>query len=368
VVLSLPSRQPEASMKRPTLALRQRLIKAALRERWKRETREGEGTDFGESVRRQNAEFPKEARVPYPTNIVYVALEGKVNFLQKPRKAFRTLRQIPEPSSTEWVGPTRLIASMKDLREIDPVGLLFLCSRLHQIAIKPMRLVAGTYPDPSPALQALHDADFHGFVSGELPAIARITLNTSPVLTLRRSIDEQDRRVRPQTAKDIRDFLIARVPTFSVMERDLLFSAVAELLENIRSHAYKFDASRRKGWYIVGLHDEKSRVSTVVVLDVGVGILQSIRLRARITGDKLPTDDGVLLGEATSGKRTESGDPHRGQGLKWIRSRFAEAEKGRWLHVLCNSRMVTFSHGNGPRLRSIPAFDGTIVAIQIQTP
>jgi hypothetical protein len=353
-------------MKRPTAELRARQLKAALRELDKKQNREGEGTAFGEDVRRQNGEVPAAVRTAYPTNLVYAELEGTLNFLRRPGRALRKLKNIPEPSSSEWVGPTRLIATMTDLKTIDPVGLLFLCSRLHQISLKPMRLVAGTYPRPGPALQALHDADFDGFVRGDLTRSALATLNSSPVLTLRKSMDDSDRRVRPRTANDIRNFLVGRTSTFSAMEKDFLFSAIAELLENIRAHAYKFDASRRKGWYVVGLHDAATRISTVVVLDVGVGILQSIRLRAKVTGDVLPKDDAVLFDEATSGRRTESGEPHRGQGLKWIRSRFVEAEKGRWLHVLCNSRMVTFAHRTRPRLRSIPEFDGTIVAIQVQ--
>jgi len=347
-------------MKRPTPELRRRLIKASQREQWKHDNRSGLGVAYGLAVSGQNLLFPDSPALPFETNINYADFSGILDLVKAPRSTLKKFRQIPEPSSRSK-GPTRLIVDLTQLKAIEPSCVLFLASRTHQFSHRGLHWVQGRFPSDPQVFQVLLDAGFKDFVTGSPASTAPEML---PVICFTRSTDEADRTVRPKTALRVKTFLTERHKALTLPEQDLIYAAVAECLENIRSHAYKGTASRRHGWYVCGLYDANTDTSCLSVLDVGVGIIASIERRAAQMNKPLGLDGFGILDGASQGRMTESGEQHRGKGIRWMRE-FVEGAPKRRLHIFCNGHMISFGQGSAPEKRRIPHFDGTIVRLEL---
>jgi anti-sigma regulatory factor (Ser/Thr protein kinase) len=219
--------------------------------------------------------------------------------------------------------------------------------------------VSGDYPAAAEARRDLRDARFQRFIAG-LPALS---LPQPEILALEDGTLPGYTLVQGEIALKISTFLTSRHAGLSREESDTIGTAAMECLENVRVHAYSSRNARRKGWLIVGLHDQATSTSSLAILDLGVGVVATIEDRLGVLA-KVFSNRADYLEEAVTGKVTETGLKHRGQGFRILRT-FVQGAPGRELHVLSSGAMVTFS-SQGVVKRLTEEFRGTIVCLQIR--
>lgn len=329
-------------------------MKAAVRELWKKRERANDGRIYGDIVRLGNEDLDRNSvfqPVSHATLPVEILLPARFELFTDPVNAINAVSILEDASSyprgtSVWIG-------MSALRKLDILGLVFLCSRIKSLNRVNCR-VYGDYPVDSATKQLLDDVDFGGFLRG-----ARH--RTHPDGRQLDLIDSADlSRVDTRVGERIQDFLKLRNPVLSAEEVDLVYLAVIECLENIKAHAYTMDTGT---WFVVGHHDEKTKTTSVAILDRGMGVVRSVTNNMKTIRRTL-SKDADLFEEATKGRLTEHADPKRGKGFRFLRE-FALRGPGRKFHVLSSGRMITWMQDHPPIKRKLPEFNGTMVCIQI---
>lgn len=298
-------------------------------------------------------------------------LSGDLDILRRPTETIAMLEGVGQiPASTKK--GVHLHIKMDEVTSIDAPSLLYFCSRLRWLNDRKRTRNTGSYPKHKRALQALRDGGFESFLTGRLPSSEL----GPPILALVQGSRWDDAKIRPGIPTKLQYFLAMRNPEYTEEERFYIYLAVIECLENVGQHAYsvetkdhRHDEISRRGWYAVGLFDESTRTTTIAILDQGIGIVASTKRnigRLGLIGDYLTKSPADILELATSGLRTETREDKRGRGLRSLRD-FARAAPGRRFHVLSSGAMVTWTN-DGVTPRTIPAFEGTIVCLEMTSP
>lgn len=350
-------------MRRLTRLQQARLVRAARRELRKRRERAQIGRIWGQSVRLQNFDHPSDV-LSYPTREEDIVLGGDLDLLRDTDATLDQLLVLENRRRVTAFSQVRVRVLLDLVRSIDAASLLLMCSRIRELGGTPFVRVSGTYPRAERARRTLRDANFQSFISRSVvPRVLGAPLPRHVELIEGMGIGQ--RQVRPEIARQVQKFLHECHPTLDTEEVDTIGVAIAECLENVRIHAYGSREERRQGWYVVGLYDEERSMSTVAILDVGVGIAATVAERVGSFIGSLFRQPADYVEEAISGKVTASGQPHRGKGFRFLRE-FVSSGKNRRLHVLSSSSVITWGETGIIRKEATREFRGTIVCLEIQ--
>ena len=95
-----------------------------------------------------------------------------------------------------------------------------------------------------------------------------------------------------------------------------LYAAVTEAMTNVVHHAYK-SGTPRPNWWLSASYDTATSQVKIMIYDQGVGIPKTL---PRLFGEQirmiLPNDHARMIMAAHQLKRSASGAPHRGHGLR----------------------------------------------------
>lgn len=357
-------------MRRPTLELRQRQIRAAQREQRKKDIRPRSGQNYGADVRRLRTSEPKarserirRRELRASVRLHEVVLKGDLRVLSDCSNALSQMMQLEVSRIRPVLGdPLVVRVDMQAVTHIDAPGLLFLCSRIETLGKHAS--VTGNWPVEPQALKALLDARFDRFTA-RIPTLQR----SASVVELIRSERRRDREtVNRNHGRTIQRFLTNWSPDMGQQAQDLLAMAASECIENVIRHAYgNPDAPDRDqknlGWFVVGLWDAENHRACVSILDQGQGIRATLAPQISRFEDSFRTV-GDYLTEATTGALTRTGDAKHGKGLRTLREWVADAP-GRQLHVMCDGARILWTDKPKPFIDTVPHFQGTIVCLEL---
>lgn len=352
-------------MKKLTAKRKARLARKSAWAEWKRRRREGFGRIYGMEVRYLQQRTVSRRQLTQPPSAV-VKLTGRLDLLHSPTATIaqlNALSNVPRSRSGQ-----RVHVLLDDVTYVDAPSLLFLCSRIRHLRARYGTVVTGSYPKDWAAQKTLMDADFPGFLQGRKPKFDKTTR------TLQLHEGTSRKRIVTSIAADVQQFLAEVVPELTkperIFERDLIYVAASESLENIRVHAYSPFGYRGGLWYTVGLYDPVRQCAVIAILDMGVGMKVTVQKKlgpAYRLLEWLTVPTFELIREATLGIRTASGERHRGKGLSSLRE-FSVAQPDRRFHVLSGDGMVTWMKGKQDAacsMQGVPEFEGTIVCLEI---
>jgi hypothetical protein len=275
---------------------------------------------------------------------------------------------------------------------IDPCALLYVAAQLDTLRARGSH-VTGNYPASEHARKTLRDARFEQFMGSS----ERLGALPSGVPEIEIRAGSRVFGNRPRDWAPLHKFIKTH-GRLSDEEADAIYTAFGECVENVVQHAYR---GRRGRWFALAIRPT-DRPARAVVLDLGIGIPQSIRrdvtdlvhkwfgpaarhLRSALglatrhgDGDhedswletfldRLEAYDWSCVHLATLGKRTETGEIKRGKGLSELRKGVLDQQSGA-LHVLSGHAAVAWTHGAAPRENNLPHLRGTIVCLELGAP
>lgn len=322
-------------------------------------------------VAKTNEGVSASKRTPFPTQLCTFDVSGDLRFGINPDfvvQQANNFLQIPGLG----IRPVRVLINLQAVTAIDAGALLVLCSRimlLGECALVPR--VSVEFPSHGPVRKALQEAGISYFLRER----GRETLEEDDDSNIH-IIDgfvARDRAIKTEVAARIRDFLSKRHAALEREERQLLYLAAQECIENVGLHAYESPAEQRhvldppRVWIVVGLFDNATKISTVAIIDLGVGVVGSIKRKPdfiQIVKDFMRGNNAAdIIEAATSGLRTESQERKHGKGLSTMRQ-FVEMQPNRRLSVLSSGGLVTCS-SSGVSKRAMPQFLGTLVVLEV---
>ena len=153
--------------------------------------------------------------------------------------------------------------------------------------------------------------------------------------------------------------------TFQQEERQALYDALIESMDNVGQHAY----GRRFGWryhyrdwWLLGYFDDTNHEISFVFLDQGVGIPATIRANI---GDQFRSGTDLITEAVLTGK-SSTGGLNRGNGLPSLKTFVDRAYNGT-LQITSDQSRCTFSKGTGPEKRTLRIpLHGTLITWKIQ--
>ena len=237
------------------------------------------------------------------------------------------------------------------IRSICPLSILYLLAWLETAQRSLGTRMSGTYPLNEEVSQLFSDLGFWRYI--------RVQSNRP-----RREFKHAAIRTG-ETAEgwtEIRNFLVTNAkPPFSLEERDQIYFAVGELVENVLQHAFPEHPPR---WYAVGVK-HPSGPAVAAIVDLGVGIPSSVKRRRFPLGaiENAMRTDSEWLGEATTG-RTRTGEEHRGNGLSKLRA-FASQGASRELAILSGTGLLSVSGAEVRRVDYAEPLIGTLIAFTL---
>jgi hypothetical protein len=125
-------------------------------------------------------------------------------------------------------------------------------------------------------------------------------------------------------------------------ERQALYSALVECMQNVLDHAYP-NSSEYRQWWLIGYRDSMTHEISFCFYDQGVGIPETIRARLQGKVLYLSRSDSKLVRKAVESSndlRTE--DKNRGQGLPTFK-RFVDSAKNASLEIDSAATRCTFT-------------------------
>lgn len=336
------------------------------------------------------AQVPRDRHAPKGSQFTAIQLrfEGALDLVSRPDETRRQLRQVRNIALGTFRHRRPVYFDFSAITQIDAASLLYLVANIDILKSRGVRL-RGNYPVGQEALRSLYDAHFEEYI-GILPKIKANKTDAPSLKIISGRINDPEKWV------PLYHFLQSAT-SLSAQEADTLYTALGELVENVIQHA--FEDKRDARWYAVALRPTDSASARVVVLDLGIGIHNSIgrnvydKLRSKmgyVTGaimlaalraigeDAAEEDEGVLLGLlnglvtddqrclrlATQGLRTRTAGRERGTGLDGLRQEVLRSKKGA-LHIASGRAMITYSSDSdqGPAL-PLPPISGTFVCLE----
>lgn len=325
--------------------------------------------------------------------LFHVVLEGALDLISNAEATRRQLGALDRLRPSRTAHRSVVFIDVRNVASIDPVSILYLVAEIDRIRACGYR-IKGNYPRGSAALLTMHDAEFERYVG--IPARIKVR-RALPEKTLRIISGRASALLDPSAWLPLLDFL-SQSQRLTEAEIETVYATLGECIENVRQHAF---GNRDGRWYAVALRGRTGNLSRVVVLDLGVGIHQSIK---RTVGDVLSrsakqfavqslfrsavqdvkpdeavsavyeflamvrallNDDSSCLLWATTGKRTRTGTSERGTGLTGLRETVLSSGKGS-LHVGAGTAMIAWNSGSKvPYRRSLSVLAGSFVCLDL---
>jgi hypothetical protein len=285
-------------------------------------------------------------------------------------KILDVIRQIDDRMS---VGGWRVKLDFSRVQKIFPGGMLLLLAALQQRTQNHPGKVVARCPPNSMAAQLLNHFDM-----ADALGVPHCQPTAHSVVSWRHlSGTHADGQELKELLDHYRTTTEAQIP-------DELFAVLSEGLTNVRQHAYTASTTTQnewKRWWLFARCAEPSGMQNgnlyIAIYDMGVGIpatlrqklekkeiafdwwdqmLQAVRLSE---GTKL---DQRLLQAAVEDRRSQTGQPHRGNGLPEMRE-FAVSTEGGRLHIVSGHAQYSLIGGknDGQITRFEQKFPGTLL-------
>jgi hypothetical protein len=165
----------------------------------------------------------------------------------------------------------------------------------------------------------------------------------------------------------------ARDPSFPKDATKSIGVALNECMENSVLHAYPLGlegAFLKRQWWLLGMRCPKSHEFFFVFYDQGIGIPKTIRTRLR-DRSRIPflsrSNQELVRLAIEDGAFSSTKDPHRGKGLRTLKSIVEKAQSGE-LVVITGSVRLCYQHGGGfESMRLRRNLGGTLIFWRIQS-
>lgn len=299
----------------------------------------------------------------------------RVLVAEKPKQRQEILNVINQTITTLAKGDTKVKLDFSKVEKIFPGGMLILLASLQLFTNVWKGRITARCPPHSLTAQLINHfglADAFG-VSANLSKPKASSVIDWQFLTGTKAGGEEVREL----LNNYRHKTNAEIP-------EGLFAALTEGLTNVRHHAYTENSevpAEFQKWWLFARYTEPLETETgslfIAIYDMGVGIPSTMRSKlekgeiildlidkvgqsTRVTkGSAL---DRRLLEEAVEYKRSQTGQPHRGNGLPEMRE-FASTTNGGRLHIVSGQAQYTFVAGkiDGHTLGFKEEFPGTLL-------
>lgn len=236
-------------------------------------------------------------------------LEATLKFLRAVRACSRGLRG-------------KIYVDMRTLQEVSPAGALLLVAefdRWREIA-QHAKLNSVDVEHWNPTVkQRLFEMGFFRVLRAKPPSPA----DASAEQGVRFLEFQSGRQSEGAAAKRLRESIEALGAPLA--DSDALYGGLVEAMTNVRQHAYKRTAQVKRWWMSASV-DLKARRLVVMFLDHGSGIPRTLPrsgiwedVRGALSAVPLGSvvkDDARLIDAAVNFQRSQTGQSHRGHGLK----------------------------------------------------
>lgn len=363
-------------MRRPSSELRRRQIRRA-------QLQARRAAPRGPRKTRRPPPFP-----PYVPRLL-IELRGELDLVEHAEATRVQLAQFEKAIAiARQSSPLGVLVRMTEVTGLDACALAYLFALHDVLRAIPGIAISGRYPRHAAARQALADAGFD-----EHFASRRFRVRRRPSLKLR--LGSANASFSVEEWRPLLRFLGSQ-PGVTQQDRDALYHAFGECVENVLQHAYEDDSEGR--WYALAIKPTGEKPARAVIMDLGVGIPNTIRRdvaeeirrksawvyaawlklvqdllglenddAALEAGRRLAYDDWLCIFLASQGLRTQSADAKRGTGLNWLRHEVQHGEH-RALHLLSGKAAVTWRGQRQPEPQHLPGIMGTIVCLEIGSP
>ena len=289
---------------------------------------------------------------------IYIATVPRLLIAEKQEQREQILAVIDSIRSRLGEGG-RVKVDFSKVEKIFPGGMLLLLAALERLADSHKgRLWARCPPNSLPAQLLSHFG-----LSAKLRVNAMLSRPTSEkVVTWQYLTGTQ------AAGEEVHELLNGYRSNTQAQIPDGLFAVLTEGLTNVRHHAYtgtdNVDEASKRWWLFARLDEPvagKDGSLFVAIYDMGVGISTTMRRKLNKGEVILKIADKVvdhisasalkgnalekaLLFSAVEHKRSQTGQPHRGNGLPEMRE-FAESTPGGRLHIVSGSAQYSFVPG-----------------------
>ena len=268
----------------------------------------------------------------------------------------------------------RIKLDFSKVNKIYPGGMLILISSLELICFKFHGRVVARCPSGSLAGQLLNHFGFAKNL-GMIPSLNSPTADSVINWNYITGTQADGQKVS-NLLKQYGDNTNAQIP-------QSLFAVLTEALVNVRQHAYEESDihSDFQKWWLFARYREPSVGNLgnlyIAIYDIGVGIPFTMRRKKERkeividffdqAGKKFNLSNGTLLdkhllSEAVENKRSQTGEPYRGNGLPEMREFVSSTTDGRLCIISGKAQYTSFggqSHGQSHSIQSM--FPGTLL-------
>ena len=308
-----------------------------------------------------------------------VILVPKLLVAERAEQRHRILDVVNQVRSVLTSSNSRVKLDFSRVEKIFPGGMLILIASLQLICSAFPRRVTARCPPGSLAGQLLNHFGLASIL-GVAPSLSK-PMASSVVswnfLTGTKSGGEEVRELLNQYRSNTN----AEIPAD-------LFAVLTEGLTNVRHHAYKDSAvpAEFQKWWLFARYTEPEGAEQgnlyIAIYDVGVGIPFTMRKKlqngeivlnyAEKFGSVINLTDGTLLDqrlltEAVERKRSQTGEPHRGNGLPEMREFVSSTDNGR-LYIVSGHAQYTIVSGHAQYTSVRGQIDGQTHGIRQEFP
>jgi hypothetical protein len=276
---------------------------------------------------------------------------------EKLQQRLQILRLVDQIDSRLRSGGYRVKLDFSRVEKIFPGGMLILLAALQRLTADYPHRISASCPPHSLASQLLNHFGFASMLG--------VNLRTSEPKAS--SVLGWSYLTGTQAAgAEVKDLLDQYRNNTSAEIPEGLFAVLTEGLTNVRHHAYPARSTMReefRKWWLFARYDEPCGAVNgslfIAIYDMGVGIPGTMRTKLEAkevvldlidTAGKLTALTGGtaldqrLLLHAIEHKRSQTGQPHRGNGLPEMREFINSSEAGR-LHIVSGHAQYSFIKG-----------------------
>jgi ABC-type transporter Mla MlaB component len=322
--------------------------------------------------------------------IIEIRMDGELDLLDYPVTTIQQLNQLTI-ISTKHLGRELLHVhiDLSDVTEIDACALLYLVALVDDLSRRGIR-VRGNYPKSKVARAVFVEAEFDQYMKGSVQSKP----SSSPHLRITKKSGEA--YLEPSDWTSLFEFL-GSSGSLSMPQRDTVYQAFGECIENVRQHAFAKGSSGN--WYALAIRHSSNTSARAVVLDLGRGIPKTVRRSVvdgmrkglaavfesyqqwfSINGETLDAadlhdfsmireligNDVSCLNMATLGMlRRADGCEGRGTGLTDLR-KAVQTECPGSLHVYSGTGAISCDNRVICDMQVIPRMRGTMVCVELE--
>ncbi len=278
-----------------------------------------------------------------------------------------------------------LLIDLSAVEQIEPCALLYLSAQLERLFENGRISIRGKYPTAPGPQKLFREAGFQKFLRERNRGNAKVAPSMGHVLQICRGTSYG--QLDPARWLPLHAF-IEKHGNLNGDDDDAIYNAFNECIENVKQHAFSDEFGGK--WYGLAIRPSDELPARAVVVDLGVGITQSVRISAAegirrflvnaiskasaLAGleteqamQSVLSDDGFCVMMATLGLKKETAEPKRGTGLVGLKNAVAESDSGA-LHVLSGRGAVSWrAKSSEPRVEVVTPLRGTVVCLEFNT-